>query len=696
MLEFRRPFASGVLTVNKRVKYDKRLHLLVVFLLVLFLLPLPLTVGQQTADERALTPEIEAHWQAAQDAQNRKDYETAAREYRAVIVRSPRFAEAYQNLGLVYQLAERWPDAMQAFVKALALRPDLAGANLFLGIDYCQEGEARRALPYLRRATKDKPDVPEAWSWLATAQEMQNDMTAEITTLHRGLHIHPENIDLLYLLGHVYETLGKQSVGAAREVDSSSTDREQFLAESYESSGYWSEALIHLQNALAQSPDREGLHLEIGEVFMRTGGLENALTEIDAELKLYPHSLRARVRRGEIELLRGNLEGSLADWSRALERDRSRTEEILGIRETGFGEAASELLSPSLRQKLDEIRPRLEGHLEGQSGIAARLAMLFIASQNGSASPADSEPGSDSGAERASLLPDPGLGKDCSVEAVQGWLRDDELELAAQCGARVLTAAFPLPQRLAVARALFETGRPEAAIALLNAAAAAQARAPELLYWKSRCYKKLALATYLKLYSVSPDSYRAHQLLADTHAARDEDLKAIEEYRLALAQRPRLPNLHYQIGRLLWKSYKADEARQEFQTELKLNPRHSGALISMGTIDLREHQPERAIMWLQKAAALDRKNPDVHEFLGIAEVQMHEYAEAVTQLKLAVQGDEDGKIHYQLAKAYQGLGRKEEAAAEFAASNALNQQFHSRSSERVQRLAAAEAALKQP
>jgi len=236
--------------------------------------------------------------------------------------------------------------------------------------------------------------------------------------------------------------------------------------------------------------------------------------------------------------------------------------------------------------------------------------------------------------------------------------------------------------------------RPEPAIALLNAAPAAQARAPELLYWKSRCYKELALAAYLKLYSVSPDSYRAHQLLAGTDAARDEDLKAIEEYRLALAQRPRLPNLHYEIGRLLWKSYKADEARQEFQTELKVNPRHSGALISMGTIDLREHQPERAIMWLQKAAALEPKNPDVHDFLGIAEVQMHQYGEAVTQL--AVQGDEDGKIHCQLAKAFQGLGRKEEAAAEFAASDALNQQFHSRGSERIQRLAAAEAALKQP
>jgi tetratricopeptide (TPR) repeat protein len=70
-----------------------------------------------------------SHWQAAQDAQKRGDYGTGAREYHEVIARSPRFAEAYQNPGLSYQLEERLLDAMQAFLKALALEPELPGAN---------------------------------------------------------------------------------------------------------------------------------------------------------------------------------------------------------------------------------------------------------------------------------------------------------------------------------------------------------------------------------------------------------------------------------------------------------------------------------------------------------------------------------------------------------------------------------------
>jgi len=661
-----------------------RFHLPVVFLLCWACLSPESAGGQGTPDTAALTVEIRSHWQAAQDAQNRKDYGTAAREYRAVIAGSPRFAEAYQNLGLVYQLDERWADAMQAFHRALALRPGLPGANLFVGVDYCQEGEARRALPYLTRAVQEKPDLPEAWSWLATAQEMQGDITAETATLHAGLQTHPENIDLLYLLGHAYEVLGKRALDTAVEVDSNSTDREEFLAESYESSGYWSEALVHLQNALGQSPDRKGIHLEIGEIFMRAGRLENALAQIDAELRLYPHSLRARVRRGEAELLQGQVEAALADWSEGAKRDLRRTEEILGIRETGFGGAAQEQLSAGLRQKLDALRPLLEQ----QSSAAARLAVAFISSQNGGVPPSSAGP--------ASPGSDPSRGISCSVEILQAWLRDEQLEDVAQCAARVVSAEAPLSLRVAVAQALIEGSRPEAALAILGAAPAAQVHAPELLYCRARSYKKLALAAYLKLYAASPDSYRAHQLSGDTYVARDEDAKAIEEYRLALNERPHLPNLHYEIGRLLWKSFKSDEARSEFAAELKLNPRHTGALIAMGTIYLSEHQPGRAMGFLQKAAALGPDDTDVHRFLGTAYVQMQRYPEAVKELKLAVPQDDDGKTHYQLAKAYQGLGRKEEAATEFAASNTLNQQFHSRNSQRAQRLAAAEAALKQP
>jgi hypothetical protein len=65
-------------------------------------------------------------------------------------------------------------------------------------------------------------------------------------------------------------------------------------------------------------------------------------------------------------------------------------------------------------------------------------------------------------------------------------------------------------------------------------------------------------------------------------------------------------------------------------------------------------------------AALEPARNDAHQYLGTAYLQLRRYAEAVKELKLGIRQDDDGKVHYPLAKAYQALGRKDEAAAEAA------------------------------
>jgi len=39
------------------------------------------------------------------------------------------------NLGLVYQLQDRIPEAMTEFHRAITLKPALTGANFFLGVE---------------------------------------------------------------------------------------------------------------------------------------------------------------------------------------------------------------------------------------------------------------------------------------------------------------------------------------------------------------------------------------------------------------------------------------------------------------------------------------------------------------------------------------------------------------------------------
>ena len=110
--------------------------------------------AQGTPPDVTLSETVRAHFSAAQEAQQRRDYAAAEREYRAVLAELPNFAEVRMNLGLLYQLQDRTPEAMAEFRLALKVKPTLAGANFFLGVDYCKSGNGARAIPYLKAASK--------------------------------------------------------------------------------------------------------------------------------------------------------------------------------------------------------------------------------------------------------------------------------------------------------------------------------------------------------------------------------------------------------------------------------------------------------------------------------------------------------------------------------------------------------------
>ena len=125
---------------------------------------------------------------------------------------APDFAEVHMNLGLLYQLQDRTSEAMVELRRALKIKPALAGANFFLGVDYCKLGEGTKAISYLKAALQAEPKRPDIWLWLATAQEISGQLQAEVVTLHRALELQPDAADPLYLLGAAYERLGKKEV----------------------------------------------------------------------------------------------------------------------------------------------------------------------------------------------------------------------------------------------------------------------------------------------------------------------------------------------------------------------------------------------------------------------------------------------------------------------------------------------------
>ena len=645
------------------------------------------TAGQSAPTSAEKSSAIEAHFSAAQQAQHEKDYATAEREYRAVLALAPEFAEVHMNLGLVYQLEDRSTDAMAEFQNALKIKPGLAGANFFLGVDYCKLGEGAKAIPYLRAALKAEPDRPDTWLWLATAQEIAGQWQAEVATLHRALELRTADVDLLYLLGSAYERLGKQEVAHLGKVAPGSSRSEQLLAESYASSNEWPSAVIHFQNALAASPDRPGLHTEMGEVFLHAGKVNRAIREFDEELRHNPESLRALTRRGEARLIMSNADAALEDWEKAAGIDVEQTERILGVRDTGFGGSSLEQLPDSVREQL----PALKQSLQNRDSRAAHLALAFLASQAGNSARASAET-----ALASSTAAKVATSGNCKETALDTAVRHEAFSSVAACADKILTPASSADFRIRVASALLEAGQPDAALKALNGLSAADSGSAEAAYWRARCYEKLATAAYLRLYQADPNSYRVHQLMGDLEAAKGDDAKAIEEYRAAIAGKPSAPNLHYSLGHLLWKDLKVPEARVELEAELALNPRHAGALNDLGNTYLFEHEPDKGLPYLTRALAANPGNADIHRDLGTAYSELKDFHKAEEHFKIAVTNDHDGAVHYKLARVYQALGEKEKAAKEFALSTKLNRESHEKLEKQTERLGAVSKAAEDP
>jgi tetratricopeptide (TPR) repeat protein len=643
--------------------------------------------GQADSSQTSAAPAVEAHFAAAQQAQKNNDYVTAEREYRAVIAIRPDFAEVHMNLGLVYQLHNQISDAMTEFQRALQLKPALAGANFFLGVDYCKRGEGTRALRYLKAAAQQDPRRPDIWSWLATAQEMSGEIHTEVATLQKALNLQPQNIDLLYLLGHAYERLGKEEVARLQKAAPHSPRAEQLLAESYGASSEWPSAVIHFRNSLAASPDTRGLHVELGEVLLRAGKLTRAAHEFEEELRLAPHSLRAVVRRGEAKLIQGDVEGALQDWSTALATDGLQAARVLGIRETGLGDAAFEQLPDALSAKTEKLAPELQQ----RETPAAHLVLAFLAMQAGNSSLQAAE--GERALSSSRTAPSP---MSCSQAEVERALKQEQFSALAHCAPQVFTPRRSASSSYAVAHALFEAGEYEVSLRLLSDLAPPDRHSSEASYWRARCYEKLATAAYLSLYQADPNSYRLHQLMADLDAAKGNDGKAIEEYRLAIESKPSLPNLHYGLGHLLWKDLKISEARQELEAELALNPQHAAALNDLGNTYLLEHQPGKALTYLTRALAADPQNPDIHRDLGTAYSEQGDYPKAEAEFKIAASADRDGSVHYKLARVYQALGQKEKAAHEFELSTTLNAEAHTKLEKQRERLDEVEKSTQYP
>jgi tetratricopeptide (TPR) repeat protein len=194
---------------------------------------------------------------------------------------------------------------------------------------------------------------------------------------------------------------------------------------------------------------------------------------------------------------------------------------------------------------------------------------------------------------------------------------------------------------------------------------------PDVLYITTHAYSDLSARSAMQLARTAPLSYQAHELNAETLETQGKWDEAAAEYNQILKQQPDLPGIHYRLGRIILSRPStpttAEDARNEFQAELKIDPNNAGAEYVLGELARQAQQWDDAIAHFSRASKLDANFADAFLGLGFSLNSASRYAEAIPPLETAVRLQPANPTgHYQLTIAYGKTGRKQEAEREMA------------------------------
>jgi tetratricopeptide (TPR) repeat protein len=209
----------------------------------------------------------------------------------------------------------------------------------------------------------------------------------------------------------------------------------------------------------------------------------------------------------------------------------------------------------------------------------------------------------------------------------------------------------------------------------------------EILYLSSHVYSDLSLRASNELLSTAPGSPEVRELNAEALETMGKWKEAAEEYRAVLAKDPQIPGIHYRLGRLLLSqpnppSTIKDDARREFEEELKIDPSNAGANFVLGELARQAENWPQAIEYFSIATKLDASFTDAYLGLGRSLLGANKAAEAVVPLETAAKLQPDNPVvHFNLATAYRRAGRKADADREFIAHRQASEKANQTSDE---------------
>ena len=610
-------------------------------LLALSLLKPGLATGQSSEQD------IETSFRAGQAALRQGDFLRATEQFKKVLALDPSLVEAQVNLGLAYQSLLDYDAAVRYLAHALLERPNLAGLNIIVGMDYLKLGAPEKADPYLRRALELNPSSPDAHEAMAVYHLTQENFQGAVEQYRKVAGLNSDQAEALFTLGHQYLDMAARLAYRGARLYPDSAWGHRFLGDMLAERDRWEDAALEYNKALAIEPRQAGLHTSLGETYLHTGKLGDAETEFRHELQLDSRYERAWLGLANLQLAKGQALEALGSvgtvWRNSPEYLKAHPE-LLSI------ELTTEVAQASISRLLDQ-----------PEGPAKHLLLSALYASVNENDRSDGE----SQSFQSDFL------KWQQVPHVHAQAHADfcKLHQYSRC-ITSLQQAKPLTYSayLLLGKSYFTLQQYERAAEMLAQVHGDKNANSEASYWLERTYQALGAESFAQLENSFPDSWRTHQLRAEDFALRRDHDDVIKEYEAALRLRPNEAELHEAIGEFYLDNRSDEDARSELEKAEALDPSRTKTLYLLGRLYVLDSENEKAVPVLERALQLQPNLNEASSLLGTAYIRMGKFAEAVPRLEKAAPLDHMGNIHYQLYQAYRKLGETELAQKALARS----------------------------
>ena len=238
----------------------------------------------------------------AEDAIQKNDFTGAETLLRKAIDKDPNNHQAWSyqawfDLGFVLNRLARTDEAIAAYRKSVAAKPDVFESNLNLGLMLVRANNSE-AEQFLRAATTLKPtdhiEEGRARAWLALAHLLENKKPEEALQAYRkASELTPKDPEPHLSAGLLHERQKEFSDAEAEykqvlTLDPHNTEAAIGLTNLYMKSGRLGDAEPLLRRLAGERPNDAGIHLQLGRVLAAQGKKDDAIAEIQTALKLAP------------------------------------------------------------------------------------------------------------------------------------------------------------------------------------------------------------------------------------------------------------------------------------------------------------------------------------------------------------------------------------------------------------------------